>query len=287
MKAPSLLLGFLLLPALATALIAGSTVTVHVASGRQFFGQVDPRTDETSLVLRIGKPQLHVRRPIVWNQITAVVVEGKELSAAEFRKRIASPEWQSTGEIASGKDAAEPVEIASIRRVNVWEPEVPTERLVPAVAALHIDAYVANWDYDVELDGLVVHVYPLDNWGQTVPAFGTLQVDLIGNGPTNLVSGNPFPLLGQWSQIVRPHDVGPAGAVFRFPFTWVHPDFSRKWTVGSFGMVHARLAVGGQGVYEDTADFTRIRPYSPIRDRMQQLRDRRFSPLELTSYPYR
>jgi hypothetical protein len=161
------------------------------------------------------------------------------------------------------------------------------ELIVPAVAALHIDAYVANWDYDVEVDGLVVHVYPLDNSGQTVPAFGTLQVNLIGNGPTNLVSGNPFPLLGQWSQVVQPDDVGPAGAVYRFPFTWVHPDFNDKWSVGSFGMVNARLAVGGQGVYEDTAEFTRIRPFSPIRDRMQQLRGRRFSPLELTSYPYR
>jgi hypothetical protein len=287
MKTPLLLLGLSFLPALAAPLKASNAVTVHVASGRQFRGLVDPQTDDTSLILRIGKPHVFVRRPIAWERVTSVVVEGASHSAAEFRKRIASPDWQWADENSPEEVAAPQAANAPVRQVAVWEPEVPDELIVPAVVALHIDAYVANWDTDVEADGLVVHVYPLDDAGQTVPALGTLQVDLIGTGATNLVSGNPFPLLGQWSQLVSPQEVGPTGAVFRFPFTWTHPDFSDKWGVGSFGMVHARLAVGGQGVYEDTASFTRIRPFSPIRDGMQQYGGRRFSPLELTSYPYR
>lgn len=288
MKTHPLLVSFLILTASAAALPAGNVATVQVASGRQFRGEVDPRTDEAALTLRIGRPNAFVRRPIAWDKVASVSAEGKNYSATEFRQRIFASDWKWASNPAPEKTgAAAPEEVQAVRQVVERAPEGAPIELVPAVVALHIDSYVANWDSDVEVDGLVVHVYPLNDAGQTVPALGTLQVNLIGNGPTNLVSGNPFPLLGQWSQVVQPDDVGPNGAVFRFPFTWVHPDFGSKWSVGSFGMVHARLAVGGQGVYEDTADFTRIRPFSPIRDRMQQLQNRRFSPLELTSYPYR
>ena len=268
---------------------AGDIVTVRAASGRQFHGQVDPRTDARLLWLRSGKPQSFLRRPIAWDRIVALVVGAKEYSPADFRRLIVSPDWELAGDpladepqTASPSDRSEPVyeDIAARDPVNHGEPTVPQASVIP-VTSIHIEASVANWDRDVEVDGLVVSIYPLDANGQTVPALGTLNVDLIGEGPTNLIRGNPFPTLGRWSQLVRPENVGAGGAVFRLPFQGARPDIRGKWDLGSFGMVHARLSVAGQGVFEDTAAFTRIRPYSPIRDRMQQLRGARFHPWEL------
>jgi len=83
--------------------------------------------------------------------------------------------------------------------------------------------------------------------------------------------------------VIRPAEMGPNGVVLRFPFQRSNPEFNQKWSVASVGMVHARLSVAGNGVFDDTASFTRIRPYSPVRDRMQQRQGRRFHPLERTS----
>lgn len=285
---------FVLLPA--SVGVAGETVTVGTASGRQFHGEVDPRSNDQSLWLRAGKPESFVRRSIEWSRVLSVTVGEKHYSADEFRRLINSPDWQWASDPLAEENVqpsrpivprSQPEDVSNLGKIGYWEPAEPQQDLPPQVNALHIDAYIANWDSDVEVDGLVVHTYPLDADGVTVPALGTLEVDLIGEGPTNGASGNPFPVLGRWSQTIRPEEMGVNGAVLRLPFQWIHPDFASKWNVGSFGMVHARLSVGGQGVFEDTAAFTRIRPYSPVRDRMQQLRERRFWPGELTSYPFR
>jgi hypothetical protein len=267
---------------------AANIVTVLAASGRQFRGLVDPQTNEQALWIRGGKPQAFVRRPIAWDRVVAVTVGDTKHSADEFRRLIASPNCDLfvddlTTAIPHGVASGSPEDVASNQSAGNWELADSRHDPSPRIAALHIDTHLSNWDSDVEVDGLVVHVYPLDETGETIAAFGTLDVDLIGEGYTNLVSGNPFPVLGRWSQVVHPEEVGTNGAIFRLPFERVHPDFNRKWDVGSYGMVHARLSVAGQGVFEDTAAFTRIRPYSPIRDRMQQVRGTRFHPWELTS----
>ena len=279
----SLISSFLLLCAIAAE--AAETVSVIAASGRQFRGEVDPRTNEQALWLRSGKPQAFVRRPIAWSRIVEVTVGEKKHSADEFRQLIGSPDWQPANDAAPASPDSVAVtspEELPLHQASSWEPaEAPADLPAPIVS-LHIDASVANWDSDVEVDGLLVNVYPLDAAGAIVPALGTLDVELIGQGATNGASGNPFPFLGRWSETVRPESVGVNGATLRLPFQWVRPDFNHKWDVSSFGMVHARLSVAGQGVFEDTASFTRIRPYSPVRDRMQQLRGKRFHPWELT-----
>jgi hypothetical protein len=270
---------------------AGESIVVSAASGRHFRGQVDPRTNDLTLWLRSGKPHAFVQRPIDWNRVVSVNVGGKDHSADEFRKFVRtmiSPQVDlradnthaiphqgpSVDGIIAVEDAARPATFNAID-------DLPTEP--PRVVSLHIDAYVANWDSDVEVDGLVVHVYPLDCTGATIPAFGTFEVDLIGQGASNGVSGNPFPVLGHWSRVIRPEEMGPNGVVLRFPFQGSNPEFNQKRSVASFGMVHARLSIAGNGIFDDTASFTRIRPYSPVRDRMQQKQGRRFHPLERIS----
>lgn len=283
------LCGLLNLPSPVQA--AADTIVVSTASGRLFRGYVDPRTSELTLWLRSGKPQAFVQRPIDWNRVVSVNVAGKDHSADEFRKFVRTMiEPQVDLSVDNSQVVPQPgpavhgiIDVENATKLATFYEidDLPAEP--PRVVSLHIDTYVANWDSDVEVDGLVVHVYPLDSAGATIPAFGTFEVDLIGLAASNGVSGNPFPVLGHWSRVIRPEEMGPNGVVLRFPFQHSSPEFNQKWSVASFGMVHARLSVAGNGVFDDTAAFTRIRPYSPVRDRMQQQQGRRFHPLERTS----
>ena len=139
---------------------------------------------------------------------------------------------------------------------------------------------MANWDGDVEADGLLVHVYPLDDSGGVVPARGTLRFELIGQRDDVFGPPQPFTTLGQWSQQMRVEDFGPRGAVYRLPFQGVHPEFDL--TVAPYGALHARLSVPGQGTFETTESLLRIRPYSAVRDELQLSTGRRFFPQERT-----
>jgi len=150
----------------------------------------------------------------------------------------------------------------------------------PRVHWLAVEAAVANWDGDVEADGLLVHVYPLDDTGGVVPARGTLQFELIGQRDDVFGPPQPFTTLGQWSYQVRAEDFGPRGAIYRLPFQGVHPEFDL--TVAPYGALHARLSVPGQGTFETTESLLRIRPYSAVRDELQLSTGRRFFPQERT-----
>ena len=75
--------------------------------------------------------------------------------------------------------------------------------------------------------------------------------------------------------------LGPAsheGAVYRLAFQADHPEFDLD--LGTHGIVQVRLVVPGQGVFSSSADMVRVRPYSAVRDALQQLDGRRFFPGE-------
>jgi hypothetical protein len=284
-----LLCGLLFVPASAQA--AEDSIVVSAASGRHFRGQVDPRTNDLTLWLRSGKPRAFVQRPINWNRVVSVNVAGKRHTANEFRqlaRTMILPQFDLGSDNAPAASQRIPsvdgiLEAENATKLATFNATDHPRAEPPRVVSLHIDTDVANWDSDVEVDGLVVHVYPLDSAGATIPALGTFEVDLIGQAASNGVSGSPFPVLGHWSCVIRPEEMGPNGVVLRFPFQRSSPEFNQKWSVASVGMVHARLSVAGNGVFDDTASFTRIRHYSPVRDRMQQQQGRRFHPLERTS----
>ena len=63
-------------------------------------------------------------------------------------------------------------------------------------------------------------------------------------------------------------------APFSYPFAGVHPEFDRE--IDPFGVVHVRMTIAGQGVFEASSAMVRLRPYSGPRDHQQQLRGRRF-----------
>ena len=81
-------------------------------------------------------------------------------------------------------------------------------------------------------------------------------------------------------QTLTPQDLTPRGYAFRLPFQAIHPEFNLQ--VGSVGLVHARLAVPGTGVFEATTNTISVRPVNPIRDRLQVQQGSRFLPTERT-----
>jgi hypothetical protein len=145
------------------------------------------------------------------------------------------------------------------------------------VRSVSLHAMPANWDADVELDGLAVAVFPLDEHGQTTAVAGSLELSLIGEMPPGY-RGDRNPQLGHWRLQLRPDDFGWRGGVFRLPFQAAHPEFDTE--LGACGAVHARLSVPGQGTFETTVTM-RIRPASGFRDRLQQSAGVRFLPGEL------
>ena len=165
----------------------------------------------------------------------------------------------------------------------------------PRIRAVHVDAYIANWDADVETDGLVVRVHPLDSTGNLVAVRGTLRVQMIVARPRNIYAGprsqrHYFDRVGQWTLRVQPRDFGRSGARYKLPFQAVNPERvtvpanqQPKRFEPQFGLVHAQLVVPGAGVFEDSRDAVNLRPFSPVRDALQRSQSRRFFSIERTA----
>lgn len=272
------------LPAVCACSIAqaavGQEVQVRLRSGRSFTAQLDEQTSTQRLVLRFERPGAQILRPIAWQSVDAMLLGDRSLSPAEVLKLIEAgrlptkpnpftddaEEIPAADELASERSAPDDVQTVS--------------QAAPSVRAIHIEAQVANWDGDVENDGILLRVYPLDEEGGVVAARGTLDVELIAQVPATKSYGNPVEHLERWSRIVAEHDVAPSGAIYKLPFGSAHPDFDPR--LGSMGAVHARFSVPGSGTFEDTAGMVRIREYSSVRDRLEQLRGVRFFDNERT-----
>lgn len=259
------------------------TITVHLASGRSFTAKIDPRTDSTQLWLRWERGSAVLRRPIRWDRVVRARVTGRELSGKEFYQivqtiRRDAPAQAETA--AAQRTIGIPGSTERTRSIPAVRSTPYQERKTPRVRSLAMDALVANWDADVEVDGLLVHVYPLDADGAVVPVRGSLEVDLRGQWHNAVPRPQSFLGLGRWTRQVRFEDFGPRGAVYRLPFQGVHPEFDPA--VAPHGAVHARLSVPGQGTFETTESTVRIRPYGAVRDDLQQATGRRFFPQERT-----
>jgi hypothetical protein len=174
------------------------------------------------------------------------------------------------------------------------QPQPPLlEELHPAVPAplprevvtIVFDAFIANWDADVETDGLVLDVAPLDAEGYIIPADGTLEVELFASQRrafhhAPLSGGDTLELAERWTRAINPAELRPGGYRFRLPFGAVHPELDPDWLAYHYGLVHVRLAIPGHGVFEDSRDGIRIRPWAPNRDYLEMNTGRRFLPTE-------
>ncbi len=255
-------------------------VEVAVRSGRTFSGEIDAQTDADVLWLRSSHGSIVLVRPIEWSRVVRASHAGKELSGDELRA-LAERVKTARPEPAVGPAAPvpPPPSPASDAAALPWPVSRESARH-PRVASVVVDAQLAHWTPTVESSGLSVRVTPLDSDGQPAAIDGTLEVELIGREPAVNYMAGDFPLVGRWTFAVRADDLGPSGAVYQCPFQALHPDFDTQ--LYAHGLVHARLTVPEQGVFEVSQPVVRVRQYSPMRDRLQETTNERFFWLEQT-----
>jgi len=276
-------------PALAQEQDVASTITVDLASGRTFTAEVDPRTDASELWLRLRRGGTSILRPVRWDRVVRARVGGDEVSGEQLRgivdtvRRampvVESPDRSQSDLVITSDDIKARGQTA--QSLPGMPTAVPTDPTLPRIRSLAIEANVANWDADVEADGLLVRVFPLDAQGTVVPTRGTLEIDLTAQRTGVVKRPWPFVRAGRWTRQVHRGDFGPSGVVYRLPFQSKHPEFDLD--LASYGAVHARLSIPGQGTFEATRGTTRIRPASLMRDELQQATGHRFFPQERTS----
>lgn len=263
--------------------VPAGAVSVSVASGRTFVGRIDLQTDGDLLWLRMGDGPIVLRRPIEWDRVVRIHQGSRELSADDAR-RLAHAEKRS---VSKPLLPPPPVPARDWTTAKTWlaaPPSASTSSAAgPTVASLQIDAELGHWTPTVESSGIAVCIHPTSADGTLLPVDGTLAVDLIAQRPLSqgIGSSDGLDRIGRWTQTVRTSDFGPLGADYRFDFQANHPDFD--YDLLAHAIVHARLIVPGQGTVEASQAMVRIRPYSSVRDRLQENTGSRFAPIEETN----
>ena len=174
---------------------------------------------------------------------------------------------------------------SEIATVDVLPELVPLDHR-RAVRSLNIRATVANWDRDAEVDGLLLHVQPLDGFGVVVPVDGIVDVQLATEtklakgGRSNVRDDNTFSVPERWSVPIRAIDFDAAGTTVKLPFRRFHPE--RQFDIASSALAMAKLKLPTAGVFEASDPFVQLRPYSPFRDELQEWRGQRLFPGEAT-----
>lgn len=282
-------MGTLMIPWPCMASEAGGfkEVTVVVASGRQFRGWIDPRSSPQALVLRTVGPGLTLWRPIAWERIVAAETEGKSLPVNTLRQWASSPHTARIAhDLQVGKTA--PPSLTNFSGQVAPHPAAPppdTTHGPERVVQITFDAYLANWDADVEADGLVVELAPRADDGAFVPVAGTVEVELFGLqrrvfSDAPLSGGDTVELIERWTRRVEPEEAGPSGILLKLPFGAIHPELQADWLAWWYGLVHVRLTVPGQGVFDASRDGVRLRPWGPVRDRRERAGAGRMLPTE-------
>lgn len=261
-----------------------TTVVVELTNNRRWEGFVDARSTPQQLVLRFERGTTVLWRPIPWSTIRTVVVNGKAITGDEL-SRSYQP-LVSAAKLRTSK-AATPAEASHSDRPsrNLVAPEEKPPLPPSKVISISCDALLANWDADVEADGLVIYLQPLDAWQEIVAASGTLEVELhtlqarAFHHASNSRGRSVEPII-RWSQAVNLKDYRARGAMMQLPFQAAHPEFNDS--LGAYGLVHIKFSVPGSGVFEQSIDGVRIRPWSPLRDYLQMDTGYRFLPHERT-----
>jgi hypothetical protein len=266
---------------------AEPVLEVRLASGRLLQGTMDAASTPDHFVLRSERNGMTVRRTVEWPRIVEVKSDGIPNDLTKLREKTDPP-----------GDAALPKPNSPIRRIELRGDALsgeiavspPEPRLAP-VAMIAFDARIANWDADVETDGLLINFAPLDIDGHILPVAGTLEVSLYARerrtlDQAPLSGGDTVELVEHWTlPIALSHFSHNSGARLRLPFGAAHPELELRWMVSAYGLVHVRFVAPGHGVFDDSRDALRLRPFAPSRDRLQQNMGYRFLPGESLGRP--
>ncbi len=276
---------------LAVALVAGyllchvgtaaaDDLTLVRQSGQIITGDFDHRSNNEYLFLIKRVPQMVMRTQHSWAEFQTITFQGNEVSKEELLqhvpKAIAKAAKRNRKEESFNFGFAPPLDLdrglAPVplgQNTPIQHPPTQHERDFLRVASLNINAYIANWDRDAALDGLVVHVLPVNSQSGIVPVDGQIDLKLIGQRHRQLDAlgrnnHEQFPELERWSKLIRKADFGPNGAVIKLEFRNTEPEYQTELADGA--LLTGSLGVPGQGRFEASASDVLIRPLSDFRD---------------------
>jgi hypothetical protein len=255
------------------------TLTLKLASGREFTGAIDNQSTDDALVLRTYKGGMTIRRPIRWGAIASATLGDRAVSIEELRtlakeapafepadSRLPPPDPQLQEPVASG------------------QLPVAAPQFFP-VTTISFDPRFVNWDSDVETDGLVIDLFPQDGEGYLTPVSGSVEVEFFApqrrvfhHAP--LSGGDTLERVERWTVQINPSDFTKNGVRLRLPFGVNHPEFDSDWFASPYGLVHVRLVAPGHGTFDASQDGLRIRPWAPSRDSLELKGFPRFLPTE-------
>jgi hypothetical protein len=257
--------------------VRDQTVRVTLHDGRVVAGLVDGRTDLDHLWLGSESQGVQLLSRFPWPAIASAEQHGERLEIDQLQKQ-AVVHLTLEPSIA----ALEPRQPNTQPHKEWSERDVFPSQVTPLrVQSLDIESRLANWDNDAEIDGLLVTVFPNTAAGVWTAVRGTLDLRLIGEIYPRAEHPHRYPragfhVLARASHVVRELDFQYGPATFRLPFQDLDPEVARD--IASYGVVEARLGVSGQGVFEASEPFQRLRQASPTRDRLQLLRGQRAIP---------
>jgi len=256
---------------------------VVLDNGQTLTAAIDPKTNDERLWLRFEAESMTILRPVPWPHVESLVIDGRAIAPenqvqaaiagaepAVARLHRAPAPTQLPPTTPNGSPTADRPTIAALAGQALGL----SERVVAAEA----HAYLANWDSDVEADGLVVEVLAISTSGHAIPLDGTVDVRLYSIARASDSTPTTARRLGRWVRTFTSADVRASGVSMRLPFQGVHPSFDTR--VAPHGLVHVRLNVPGHGTFETSVTDVRVRPYSAVRDSLEQRTGHRFLPLE-------
>jgi hypothetical protein len=256
---------------------SSEAVSIWLTDGKKMTAEVHPRTNDEHLWLRFGNGRAVILRAVAWERISESRMGDEPVSVATLRQLAAQEVEESQSPSAPASRTSSAPSYADQARDLLG--------FCRRVTSVDFDVHLANWDSDVEFDGIALRLFPLDTDGQLTPARGTLHVELVASRRQDFnevpsARGQVPSRLGQWSVAVDAGAVTENGVVVKLPFQANHPEFDTTWA--THGLVHVRFVVPGHGVFEHSFDGVRVRPYAPLRDAMERQNGRRFLPTEQT-----
>ena len=268
-----------------TTTVTAETLVVHLQNGRQLSATIHERTDDTRLWLQYGTRSVTVIRPIDWQTIVWASLDGDQISVVRLKEHVARNVKPATP-IAATRILRVPPANENVQRETMANRARRALGFARRVHSVQFEAAPVNWDGDVETDGLLLQLFPLDDQGNVVEVSGTLQVEFVAMRQRSFNAaprqgGSTLDRIGRWTIQVDEADYQQGAATVKLPFQAVHPEFDTDWAAS--GIVHVRFVVAGMGTFEESLDGIRARPFSPLRDATQRKSGRRFLPSERTN----
>lgn len=240
-------------------------------NGHLVSGDLDSKTNQQKLWIQKRTPKILLSSSFDWNDVQEIVYQGEKTSPEELLKK--------KPQVSKAAQQREMLQFWFLSDHLRREPDQvkyllhPTQTThVSSVKSVQFDAYVANWDSDVEADGLIVHIRPIDAHGRVVAVNGQVDFKLIGQRFNRGVWRHrsdeiAFPQLESWSQQISKKDFGPDGAAVKLIFRKLRPE--KNIHLAPVALLTGSLGVSGVGKFHASVPEVDIRPLSIFRDELQ------------------